>query len=140
MKKLAIFLIITPTVMLGQLLHYNNFDTATAYFKIIILKTNYLGAPAMFIDNNDKMTVNDSLESIKSLLQIMYNKQKDIDDLSNKLEVAIAFIQNYNGMVVVEKDIHKYFLGLKKYYKGMGWDFVVHCKCQKCINHKAAKK
>ncbi len=67
----------------------------------------------------------------------MYDKQKEIEDISDKLTVAITFIQNYNGMVILEMDAHKYFSGLKRYYKGMGWDISVNCKCQKCIGSKA---
>jgi len=140
MKILPILLLIS-TSFFGQQ-NYQAFEfnlKDTVCKSVYIQKTNYIGAPALYIGCDGKMTVNDSLESIKSLLQIVYDKQKNIEELSKKLSVTIAFIQNYNGMVVVEKDMHKYFSGLKKYYKGMGWDFVVNCKCNKCINHKVKK-
>jgi len=110
--------------------------TSTTFdcYRTYVSKTNGLGSPALYISCDGKMTVNDSLESIKQLLY-MYDKQQDeILELYKKLSVASDYIYSTKGLIIPNDKIHSFFRSRNKYHKAMGqYSELAPCQCDKCL-------
>ncbi len=142
-KLLTLLLIVLSSICPAQVNFYDSDKMDSVVHSLCIIeKTNRLGAPALYIKDG-AMTVNDSLESIKALLDIVIKKDSVINSLWDELYAYDRFVAAFNGFPLPENKAHFYYKERNIFLRATNQKSkIVPCQCDICLlkNHKKYRK